>query len=113
MSASDQPIVTTHAGNRIGYHDEQRPSKVVRHRPVSAYQDAFEVFRIDDGERHWVVAESKRDAVKQHGVDSLDYKTVEEYRRDMGPIQSEPSVERPTRTGRLRFSSTGPGRESV
>jgi len=53
------------------------------------YGDDYRVFRIDDGEIHYVVEMRLEEAIKSHGVDGLEYKTVEEYLGDMGPIKCE------------------------
>jgi len=81
-------VVTTHEANGMGqYDDDPRPSKVSRHRPVSAYQDDYQVFRIEDGESHWVIEMTKEEALASHGVESLGYATVKEYKADMGPVR--------------------------
>ena len=56
----------------------------------SGYADDYRVFVIDDGERHWCVERLADEAMKAHGVDSLGYKSVEEYEDDMGPVNCEP-----------------------
>lgn len=77
-------VVTTHEGNVMGYDLGARPSKA--HRPVSAYQDEYAVWMIDDGERHWVIEMTKEEALHSHGVESLGYASVKEYKSDMGPV---------------------------
>lgn len=53
------------------------------------YVDDYRVFRIDDGEIHYVVEMLPEEAIKSHGVDRLDYESVEAYMDDMGPIKCE------------------------
>jgi hypothetical protein len=53
------------------------------------YGDDYRVFRIDDGETHYVVEMLPEEAIKSHGVDGLGYESVEAYLDDMGPIECE------------------------
>lgn len=57
--------------------------------PSRCYGDDYRVFRIDDGEIHYVVEMLPEDAIRSHGVDVLDYESVEAYLDDMGPIKCE------------------------
>jgi hypothetical protein len=57
--------------------------------PSLCYADDYRVFQIDDGEIHYVVDMLPEEAIKSHGVDGLDYKTVESYLDEMGPIECE------------------------
>jgi hypothetical protein len=68
-------------------YEEPRPSKVVRNRPVSAYQDGYSVYRISDGEIHWAVEMTKSEALESHAVKSLGYGSVKEYVDDMGSVR--------------------------
>ncbi len=50
------------------------------------YVDERQVYKIEDGEIHHVVAKSTEEAIEQHAVEFLGYASSAEYLADMGPI---------------------------
>lgn len=50
------------------------------------YSGPVKIYRIDDGETHWVAATGSKVALRYHGVDSLGYESVAAYKRDLGPV---------------------------
>lgn len=61
----------------LTFHD--RPNK-----PTEYADGGYRLFRIEDGETHWVSHTSKDEAVTFHWKDVLGYKTLADYESDMG-----------------------------
>lgn len=53
---------------------------------ISHYETELKLYRIEDGETHWLIAESASEAMMKH-AESLGYDNEELYLGDMGPIQ--------------------------
>ena len=56
---------------------------------VCGYLDDLRVFRIEDGETHWVVADLADEALQYHAIE-LGYDTADDYLKDANDVKCEP-----------------------
>lgn len=81
-------MTNEHTGNGMTPVEEREDKYAPR--AAHCYADDYRVFRIEDGESHWCVEMLADEALKSLGVESLGYKSVDEYCEDMGPVKCEP-----------------------
>lgn len=55
----------------------------------TGYRDNRRVFKLHDGETHWIVAETAEQALRKQAIDSCGYKSIEDYIDDIGGIDLE------------------------
>ena len=55
----------------------------------TGHRDDRRVFKLEDGETHWIVAETADEALRIQAIDSCGYESVEEYIEDIGGVELE------------------------